>query len=465
MIAFGTDGWRAALGRDFTDENLLTVGRAFGLALREGALGTQGDRGTVVIGHDTRARGRESALLLAGELVRQGLRALVADSVVPTPAVSWAVKERGLQAGLMVTASHNPGAYNGVKVKAWYGGSALPELYGAVAERLGREAPGSPGGSTGAADLLSPYLGYLERHVDAARLRGSGLRLLWDAMHGATGAAFPLLAGRLGLEAEVFRGAPDPAFGGLNPEPIPANLGPLRERLAAGAHDLIGAADGDGDRLAMFLPDGTHLTPHHILSLLSLYLLEVKGWRQGLAKTFSSSLWMDRIAARFGVPLHETGIGFKYLCPLMLDGSAAIAGEESGGVAFRHALPERDSMLAFLTVAEMTAARGRTLAACVEDLRARFGDLHYGRLDLHVPIARGRALCAGLAERPPAGVAGWTVTAARALDGTKLSFGAEGWLLFRASGTEELLRVYAEMPSPGAVQAVLEAGRALAEGA
>jgi phosphomannomutase len=174
---------------------------------------------------------------------------------------------------------------------------------------------------------------------------------------------------------------------------------------------------------------------------------------------------MDRIAARFGVPLHETGIGFKYLCPLMLDGSAAIAGEESGGVAFRHALPERDSMLAFLTVAEMTAARGRTLAACVEDLRARFGDLHYGRLDLHVPIARGRALCAGLAERPPAGVAGWTVTSARALDGTKLSFGAEGWLLFRASGTEELLRVYAEMPSPGAVQAVLEAGRALAEGA
>jgi phosphomannomutase len=211
----------------------------------------------------------------------------------------------------------------------------------------------------------------------------------------------------------------------------------------------------------MFLPDGTHLTPHHILSLLSLYLIEVKGWRQGLAKTFSSSLWMDRIAEAFGVPLHETGIGFKYLCPLMLEGKAAIAGEESGGVAFRHALPERDAILAFLMVAEMTAARGWPLARCLADLTARFGELHYGRLDLQVPIARGRALCERLASHPPEEVAGWRVSAARALDGTKLLFGREGWLLFRASGAEELLRIYAEMPTPGAVQAVLEAGRAM----
>jgi phosphomannomutase len=462
VIAFGTDGWRAVLGRDFTEANVIAVGRAFGLALREGALGTAGDRGTVVVGHDTRARGRETAFRLARELERQGLRALVSTGVVPTPAVSWAVKSRGLTAGLMVTASHNPASYNGIKVKAWYGGSALPELYGAVAERLGREASAEPGGSVGEADLLGPYLDYIERHVDAPLLRGRRLRLLWDAMHGATGEAFPAAAARLGQAAALFRGEPDPSFGGLNPEPIPANLGPLRERLKDGAHDLIGAADGDGDRLAMFLPDGTHLTPHHILSLLSLYLLEVKGWRQGLAKTFSSSLWMDRIAEAFGVPLHETGIGFKYLCPLLLEGRAAIAGEESGGVAFRHALPERDAILGFMTVAEMTAARGWSLTRCVEDLVERFGDLHYGRLDLRVPIAAGKALCADLAARPPAEVAGWPVTASRILDGTKLAFGREGWLLFRASGTEELLRIYAEMPSPGAVHAVLEAGRSLA---
>lgn len=464
MIAFGTDGWRAIVGRDFSEENLALVGRAFGLALREGALGEGADRSTVAVGYDTRSLGRESALLLARELARQGLRAVVADGVVPTPAVSWAVKSRGIQAGLMVTASHNPAAYNGVKVKAWFGGSALPELYDAVADRLGRAAGPAPGGSVGGTDLLGPYLDYLEAHIDAGLLRRERRRLLWDAMHGATHAAFPAMAGRLEQAAELFRGEPDPAFGGCNPEPIPANLGPLARRVKEGTYDLIGAADGDGDRLAMFLPDGTHLTPHHILSLLSLYLLEVKGWRQGLAKTFSSSLWMDRIAEAFTVPLHETGIGFKYLCPLMLEGKAAIAGEESGGVAFRHALPERDALLAFFTVAEMTAARGRTLARCVEDLTARFGDLHYGRLDLHVPIARGRALCADLAARPPADVAGWKVSASRALDGTKLSFGREGWLLFRASGTEELLRIYAEMPTPGAREAVLEAGRALAQG-
>ena len=461
MISFGTDGWRAIIGGGFTDARVVAVGRAFGLALREGALGTQGDRGTVVIGYDTRARGRESALLLADELARQGLRAFVSATVVPTPAVSAAVKARGLQAGLMVTASHNPAAYNGIKVKAWYGGSALPELYAAVAERIGREAPAAPGGGAGEADLVSPYLDYLEAHLDAPRLRETKPRVLWDAMHGATGAAFPAMAARLDLPVALFRGDPDPSFGGLNPEPIPANLGPLEARLRDGAFDLIGAADGDGDRLAMFLPDGTFLTPHHLLSLLSLYALEVKGWRQGLAKTFSSSLWMDRIAERFGVPLHETGIGFKYLCPLLLDGSVAVAGEESGGVAFRHALPERDSALAFLMVAEMAAARGWTLARCVDDLRERFGDLHYGRLDLHLPIARGRALCAGLAARPPAEVAGWKVTASRALDGTKLAFGGEGWLLFRASGTEELLRIYAEMPSAEAVRDALEGGRAL----
>jgi len=463
MIAFGTDGWRAVLGRDFTEANVAAVGRAFGLALREGALGTQHDRSTVVVGYDTRARGRESALLLAKELARQGIQALVSTTVVPTPAVSSAVKGRGLQAGLMVTASHNPADYNGIKVKAWYGGSALPELYGAVAHRLGREAPKAGGGSVGDADLLSPYLDYIEAHIDAPLLRKARSRLLWDAMHGATFEAFPAIAARLGMEAQQFRGKPDASFGGLNPEPIPVNLAPLRQRLIGGGFDLIGAADGDGDRLAMFLPDGTHLTPHHILSLLSLYLLELKGWRQGLAKTFSSSLWMDRIAARFQVPLHETGIGFKYLCPLLLDGSVAIAGEESGGVAFRHALPERDAILAFLIVAEMTAARGWTLARCVEDLTARFGDLQYGRLDLHVPIARGRALCGELAARPPAEVAGWRVTAARALDGTKLSFGADGWLLFRASGTEELLRIYSEMPTAEAVRVVLEGGRTLLE--
>ena len=461
MIAFGTDGWRAVLGRDFTEANVVSVGRAFGLALREGALGTQGDRGTAVIGYDTRARGRESALTLAEELARQGIRGLVSTTVVPTPAVSAAVKARGQQAGLMVTASHNPASYNGIKVKAWYGGSALPELYGAVAQRLGREAPPADGGSVGETDLMEPYLDYIERHVNAQLLGEAKPRVLWDAMHGATFRAFPAVAARLGMKADLFRGEPDPSFGGLNPEPIPANLAPLRERLKGGEFDLIGAADGDGDRLAMFLPDGTFLTPHHILSLLSLYLLEVKGWRQGLGKTFSSSLWMDRIAARFGVPLHETGIGFKYLCPLLLDGSVAIAGEESGGVAFRHALPERDATLAFLMVAEMTAARGWTLARCVEDLTARFGGLHYGRLDLHVPIQRGKAFCADLAAHPPASIAGHRVTAARALDGTKLSFGGEGWLLFRASGTEELLRIYSEMPSARAVREALEGGEAL----
>jgi len=298
--------------------------------------------------------------------------------------------------------------------------------------------------------------------VDASLIRKARLAAGWDPMHGASCVVFPALAGRLGLRFDMPFGTPEASFGGRDPEPIPRNIEPTRAHFRGRAFDAVGIADGDGDRLGMLLPDGAFVTPHQILSLLSLYVLEVKGWRRGIARTFSSSFWLDRIARSFGVPLYETGIGFKYLCPLLLEGKVSIAGEESGGVAFAPTLPERDALLAFSMVLEMLAHRGHPLAECLADLTRRFGELFYDRRDLECPVDQGLALTERLMRRPPAEVAGRRVTAARDTDGVKFLFGEEGWLLLRASGTEPLLRIYSEMPSREAVAEVLDAAQRLA---
>ena len=463
MISFGTDGWRAVIGEGFTLENVRLTGSAVADYLGDGGIAMRGQRDAIVIGYDTRELGPESAGALARVLETHGIHALVSREVVPTPSVSLAVKSRGLALGLMVTASHNPASFNGIKIKAHYGGSALPEIYAAVAARIRGPEPEVPGSlKPEPCDLAGPYLDYLVSNVDAAAIRNAALNVAWDPMNGATGGLFPELARRLGLRAEVPFEAPRADFGGRDPEPIPRNLGPMRDFLRGKRFDAAGAADGDGDRLGMLLADGSFISPHHILSLLSLYLLEVKGWRKGIARTFSSSLWLDRIARSFGVPLYETGIGFKYLCPLLLAGKVSIAGEESGGVAFAPTLPERDAMLTFLMILEMLAARGKSLGACLEDLIGRFGELYYDRRDLHLSVERGRLFTGGLFKDPPGTVAGHAVSGVKDTDGVKLLFGDDGWLLFRASGTEPLLRIYSEMPSREALARVLEEAERLA---
>jgi len=463
VISFGTDGWRAVIGEGFTLENVRRTGRAVADYLRDGGIALAGRRDAIVIGHDTRRLGPEAAMELARVLETHGIRAFIAREVVSTPAVSLAVKSRGLALGLMVTASHNPASFNGIKIKAHYGGSALPEIYAEVAGRIrASDSEGIVSTKPEPCDLANPYLDYLIANVDAAAIRNAALNVAWDPMHGATGRLFPELARRLGLRADVPFASPRADFGGRDPEPIPRNLGPMRDFLHGRPFDAAGAADGDGDRLGMLLADGSFISPHHILSLLSLYVMEVKGWRKGIARTFSSSLWLDRIARAFDVPLYETGIGFKYLCPLLLEGKVSIAGEESGGVAFAPTLPERDAMLTFLMILEMLAARGKSLDACLEDLIRRFGELYYDRRDLHVSVERGRLFTTGLFKDPPKGVAGHTVTGVKDTDGVKLLFGDDGWLLFRASGTEPLLRIYSEMPSREALGRVLDEAERLA---
>jgi phosphomannomutase len=447
-LHFGTDGWRGVIARDFTRENATLVARALARYLVE----FEDIRKGVVIGYDTRFLADRYARLVGEVLTSVGLQVRLAAAPAPTPAVSFAVRHQGAAAGIMLTASHNPPQWLGVKLKSSFGGSASPravrevERFLADPARLPRVAP-RPRLIEGA-DLKPAYLERLSELVDLERIAAARFKLAIDPMHGA-GAGYlrTLLHGR-GVACTEVRGTPDPLFGGTQPEPIEANLEPLREvvlreNCAAGL-----ATDGDADRVGALDAKGNFVDPHKIFSLVFRHLVERRGLRGGVAKTFSVSKMIDRLAEKYGLPLHETPIGFKYIADLMLEHDLVAGGEESGGIGIRPHLPERDGLLISLLLAEIVATEGKPLADCVADLQNQFGPLHYRRVDLQLdPGQKQRAL--QLFAGDHLGRLGeWQVTGREDLDGTKLYLRNTGWVLIRASGTEPVLRLYAEASTP-----------------
>ncbi|HYN43352.1 MAG TPA: phosphoglucomutase/phosphomannomutase family protein, partial [Thermoanaerobaculia bacterium] len=358
-IPFGTDGWRARIGRDLTFESTARVVDAIASWSTSPANTDPGDSCTLPIVHDTRFLSRELAAESAARLAAKGFRILLSDRPVPTPCASWHVKERGLRGGIAITASHNPPEWNGVKYKSWFGGSATSETYAAIAACADLPLPDRSGGVVETTDLLSPYCAAIAACVDLDAIRRAGLKVLWDPMHGA---ARDLLASILGeghpTKVTTIRSEINPSFGGVHPEPIPEHLGASVARLGAEPFDLALASDGDGDRLGVLAPDGTFVTPHRILALLAESLAGRGRIGGGIAKTFSTSLLVDRVAARLGVPLHVTPIGFKWIAEKMLSGEVGIGGEESGGLGVSFFLPERDGVLSALLVLEAVAHSG-----------------------------------------------------------------------------------------------------------
>lgn len=456
-IAFGTDGWRGRIARELTFDTAMRVVDAAASWALDGATGEPGDPLTAVVVHDTRFLSPELAAEAAARLARCGTRVLLTDRPVPTPCASWHVRTLGLRYGLAITASHNPPEWNGVKVKAHFGGSAPPSTYDAIASRAGLVAPEGAGGSVERTDLRTPYAAAIAAAVDLAAIRSAGLRVLFDAMHGAAGT---LLADIVGeghpTRVATLRGGRDPLFGGVHPEPIPEHLGASREALGRERFDVALASDGDGDRLGVLSPDGTFVTPHRILALLAESLARRGRVGGGIAKTFSTSLLLDRVAARLGVPLHVTPIGFKYIAEKMLSGEVGIGGEESGGLGVSFFLPERDGVLSALLVLEAVALSGLSFEALLARQDADHGAFAYGRRDLKRPIPLLRGFVDGLRSAPPASCAGQRVTGVSDLDGVKLHLGERGWLLHRLSGTEPLVRIYAEHEDPAVVRALLD---------
>ena len=463
-ITFGTDGWRAVIADDFTYERVRAVAQAVAWHL-------EGDARGIVVGHDTRFSAELFAREVARVLAANGHHVLVLDRPVPTPTITWTAVERGCAGAVAVTASHNPAEFNGLKFKPDYGGSAPPEVTAAL-ERLSARAlhegvraiPFDEALVTGGAELVDPlpsYLAQVGRLVDLERLRGAGLRILHEPMYGAgTGLISRALAGGATQVTEIHAER-NPGFGGLHPEPIGHYMPEAMALMAAGGHDLCIANDGDADRVGVIDETGRFITQLEVMSLLAMYLLEKRGERGELVRSLTSSVMLDRLGERFGVPVFETPVGFKYVGPRMMETGALLGGEESGGFAFRGHIPERDGILAGLTTAAMVVDYGRPLSEVLGHLFDLVGPHSYARHDVRFGrdeyAERRREVEERMRGRRPAEIAGQPVTGTRDDDGFKFLLGDGSWVLVRMSGTEPLMRVYAEAASPERVEVLLRA--------
>ena len=465
-IQFGTDGWRGVIGDDFTFANVRRAAAAVAAYVRPKKKSERG----LVVGYDTRFLSSEFARAAAEVIAAAGIPVVLADQPTPTPAVSFAVVERQAAGAVVITASHNPARWNGLKFKAPYGGSASPAITREIERRLGRGAglAGKRAKRLGAAietaDLRRPYLDRLKTMVRLDRVRASGRRFVADPMYGAARGCLAALFEEAGIPYREIHSELNPLFPGLNPEPIEPHVAELRAAVVSGGYDAGLATDGDADRVGAIDRTGEFIDSHKIFSILLRHLAGDLGMRGEVVKTFSTTQMVDKLAKKYGLPLHIMPIGFKYVTALMLERDILIGGEESGGIGIKGHLPERDGVLNALLLAQVMAERGKTLGEMVEELSREFGPHFYARVDLHMDNAlAARAVARAKRLSRSRGIAGLRVTRIEALDGVKLFFGDAAWLLVRASGTEDLLRLYAEAPSREQVKALLEEMTAFAK--
>jgi phosphomannomutase len=370
----------------------------------------------------------------------------------------------------MITSSHNPYNWNGVKFKASYGGSGSPAIMAAIEANLGRDLPvAALRAAIGEVDFVGPYIGAISVFADLDRIAGARQKYAIDCMYGAGRGVLAGIFASRGIDHVEIRSELNPLFPGIQPEPIPPHIRALEETVLEQHCQAGFATDGDADRIGAVDEEGRFVDANKIYCILLEWLLKRKQWAGDVARAFNTTKMLDKIAARYGRKLHEHGIGFKHVCELMLDKDILIGGEESGSIGIGRHLPERDGLLNALLLANVMAEEGRTLGSLVRGLQQEYGEHHYGRLDLHLPEETKqsaiRRAAAGLRE-----FAGMRVLRHETLDGMKFylddpkSLPAETWVLLRASGTEPLLRIYTESGSPEAVQALLDAGRAFAMG-
>ena len=463
-IKFGTDGWRAVIARDYTFANLERVTQAYADYLLQNA-GTGGPS-LVVVGYDRRFLSEFFAQRAAEVLAGNNLKVSVFKEAAPTPLISWAVKELKAQGGVVITASHNPADFNGFKIKAPWGGSAAPETTSAVERLLDVNSPKRSDVASDTHELLeAPIKSYREQiasYVDLERLRKSPGMVVVDPMHGAGGSWVESFLGGDTLKVETIRANRDPLFGGVNPEPIDSNLGPLKQRVVA-SKALVGVAtDGDADRVGAVNERGETMTMHDVVPLILLHLVRQRKMTGGVVRTFSQSVLLKRIAAAHNLKLYETPIGFKYIADLMLKDDILIGAEESGGIGVKGHIPERDGILNSLLFLEAIITAGKPPSEMLRDLHQEFGEFHFGRKDLHVEPAVGQELIDRLTKATPRELADYPIAGVETTDGTKLLFDDESWLLFRQSGTEPMLRIYSEATTLEKSNALLAAGEKLA---
>ena len=469
-IRFGTDGWRAIIGDDFTFANVRVCAEA--LARDLSATGASG-RG-VVVGYDTRFGSDRFAAAVAEVLAAHDVHVWLCDRAAPTPAISYNVVRLSAGAGVVITASHNPASWNGFKVKSSQGGSSPPEDVARLEEQIvavladKADVPrvvldkATSDGIVEPFDPNGPYLEQLGRLVDLGPILSADLLVVTDAMYGAGGGLMPRLFAGSAVRVVEINGRANPAFPGIaQPEPVAANLGRLTRAVPEIGAAIGLALDGDADRLGVVDEAGRYMTTLEVFSLLAHHLLGRRGIRAPICCTITMSAMVDKLGALYGVPVHRTSVGFKYVGPKMLETGSILGGEESGGYALRGHVPERDGMLSALLFMDAMVASGKKPSELLAELHDAVGPHTFNRLDLEFPESKREDISAGIASVEPAELAGLAVETIDRRDGVRFVLAGGWWAVARLSGTEPLVRLYAEAENTRQLEALLQALREL----
>lgn len=478
-IHFGTDGWRAVISEEFTFDNVRRVAQAIAeKALADVAAtrnGSEQRAPSFVVGYDTRFLSDRYAMAVAEVLAANGIHVWLTQGDSPTPVTSFAVVDRQADGGVMITASHNPPRYNGIKLKAAFGGSASPADCKDVERRI-VAANGTPPqrldlevaierGLVARFDPFPAYTRHVHTLVDFEAIRRANLSVAVDAMYGAGRIYLRKMLEDAGCRVVELRNEMNPGFNGIHPEPIARHLGPLIEEMLTGEHWIGLATDGDADRIGAVDPTGRFIDPHAIMALLIEHLVNERKLRGSIVKTVSTTQMLNRLALRYGLPIYETPVGFNHITDYMLSESVLVGGEESGGISILGHIPEGDGLLMGMLLVEMVAQRKQTLVEMLDGLMAApdVGVFCYGRVDRPVRPFKKSDLVAGLMGNVPDTLADVAVMDVSSRDGVKFILIDDSWLLIRPSGTEPILRIYAEGRTDEQVKALLILGGELAE--
>jgi phosphomannomutase len=458
-IKFGTDGWRGIIADDFTFENVRRVAGAIAAYI----LKHENARRGVIVGYDTRFTSPRTARVAAEVLAAAGVPVKLANDYAPTPAISFAVKQRGAAGGVVITSSHNPWNWNGVKFKGKFGGSGTPSIMKAIEDELAADAmPVGQEAGVEEVDLKQPHIEAISAFVDLEVISKANFKFAVDSMYGSGRGVLAEIFSARGIRHVTIRQELNPLFPDINPEPIVPHVAMLQQTVVREGCDAGLATDGDADRIGAVAEDGSFVDSHKIISVLLQWLLVRKKWPGEVVRAFNTTRMIDRIAAKHRRKVNECPIGFKYAADLMMEREIVIGGEESGGIGYSRFLPERDGLLNSLLLANVMADERKPLGQLVVDLQREYGPHYYGRRDLHIPEDVKQQAIQRARSEATNRLGSYRVLKKESLDGIKFFLdaptnggGAEAWVLFRASGTEPLLRVYSEAASPELVNEIL----------
>jgi phosphomannomutase len=464
QIKFGTDGWRAVIAEDFTFANVARVAQAAADYWKEECRRKNAEL-KVIVGFDRRFFSDRFAQTSAEVFAGNDFRVVLTPEPTPTPSVSYAVKDQGAIGGVMITASHNPPIFDGFKLKSWYGGPSSPEECHAVETFLDRNPVRSKkldeaikAKQVVVKDIRPAHYAALKRLVDFKLIAKSKLRFAHEALFGVGAGCFEQLLAGTTCKVTTLNGKHDVLFGGINPEPIEKNYVTSSAYLKKHPHDICLVTDGDADRVGGMDGRGNALTTHQVICLLLHHFIVNRKGSGRVVKALTTTSMMDKMCAEYGLPLVETGVGFKYICAEMLKGGVLLGAEESGGIGFPGHIPERDGIAAGLMLLELLATERVSVNKLLADLEKRYGPHRYGRIDTHFPLEKRGALMDYLKANPPAKLLRSPLAEVKTYDGVKFVAQDSSWLMLRGSGTEPILRIYAEAKSDADVRKLLKLG-------